>query len=62
MNMEISLVSAHLLLIYGGDPEMIIVCRIISWLIHQFYVTSFVFMFLEALYTYRYYSLFNFPS
>ena len=54
MNIELSLISAHLLLLYGGDPEMVIPCKIISFLIHLFHVTCFVFMFLEALYTYRY--------
>ena len=52
MNMEISLIMAHILLLYGGDPEMIVVCKVISFLIHLFHVTCFVFMFLEALYTY----------
>ena len=52
MNMEMSLISAHLLLLYGGDPEMVIVCKVVSFLIHLFHVTCFVFMFLEALYTY----------
>ena len=52
MNIELSLISAHLLLLYGGDPEMVIPCKIISFLIHLFHVTCFVFMFLEALYTY----------
>ena len=52
MNMEISLIMAHILLLYGGDPEMIGVCKVISFLIHLFHVTCFVFMFLEALYTY----------
>ena len=53
MNMEMSLISAHLLLLIGGDPEMVMVCKVISVLIHMFHVTCFVFMFLEALYTYR---------
>ena len=52
MNMEISLILAHILLLYGGDPEMIVVCKVISFLIHLFHTTCFVFMFLEALYTY----------
>jgi len=52
MNMEMSLISAHLLLLIGGDPEMVMVCKVISVLIHMFHVTCFVFMFLEALYTY----------
>ena len=53
MNMEMSLISAHLLLLLDADPQMLTVCRIVSILIHMFYVTCFVFTFLEALHTYR---------
>ena len=53
MNMEMSLLSAHLLILFDADPQMMNLCRIVSILIHMFYVTCFVFTFLEALHTYR---------
>ena len=52
MNMEMSLLSAHLLILFDADPQMMNLCRIVSILIHMFYVTCFVFTFLEALHTY----------
>ncbi|XP_023330599.1 adhesion G-protein coupled receptor D1 isoform X2 [Eurytemora carolleeae] len=52
MNMEISLIMAHLVYLIPADYSMIWFCRMISILIHMFYTTTFVFMFLEALHTY----------
>lgn len=56
MNMEISLVCAHLSLLVGGriagDHDWMDVCRITSILTHLFFTTTFMFMFLEALHTY----------
>merc|ERR1719347_719424 len=53
MNMEISLVCAHLCLLFSPDPTLSIeLCRMFSILIHFFFTTCFVFMFLEALHTY----------
>lgn len=53
MNMEISLVLAHLCILFSPEPEWDIeLCRIFSILIHLFFTTCFVFMFLEALHTY----------
>jgi len=52
MNMEISLILAHLCLLFPADHSMIEVCRLISILVHLFFTTCFVFMFLESLHTY----------
>lgn len=53
MNMEIALVMAHFCLLFNPGPEAgVELCRIISILIHMFFTTCFVFMFLESLHTY----------
>merc|ERR1719219_228658 len=53
MNIEISLVLAHFCLLFNPGPEGgLELCRIISILIHMFFTTCFVFMFLESLHTY----------
>ena len=52
-NMELSLLLAHLCLlpvgIYENHPEM---CKILSTLIHFFFLACFTFMFLEAIHLY----------
>jgi len=52
MNMEIALILAHLCLLFPADYTQIEICRIISILVHMFFTTCFMFMFLEALHTY----------
>ncbi|XP_050722164.1 adhesion G-protein coupled receptor D1-like [Eriocheir sinensis] len=55
MNMEISLVLAHAMLMFPTSftetPDM---CRVISIFIHYFFTACFMFMFLEALHMYGY--------
>ena len=52
MNMEISLLLAHLCLmpsLYDKNQEA---CRVLSLLMNYFFLTCFSFMFLEAIYLY----------
>ncbi|XP_014678508.1 PREDICTED: adhesion G-protein coupled receptor D1-like [Priapulus caudatus] len=51
MNMEISLLMAHLLL-FIGDPAQPELCKAVSILLHYFFTASFAFMFLEGLHIY----------
>ena len=52
MNMEISLILAHICLLLPPLTEYVEVCKIVSILIHLFFTACFMFMFLESLHTY----------
>jgi hypothetical protein len=52
MNMEISLILAHLCLLLPALYDYPWPCRILSILIHYFFTSAFMFMFLESLHVY----------
>ena len=52
MNMEIALITAHIILIIPSLHDYPEVCKVISILTHFFFTACFMFMFLEALHTY----------
>ncbi len=52
MNMEIALISAHIILLLPSLHKYVTACRILSILVHFFFTACFMFMFLEAVHVY----------
>ena len=52
MNMEISLILAHICLLLPSLYDWPWPCRILSIFIHYFFTTTFMFMFLESVHVY----------
>ncbi|CAG0884539.1 unnamed protein product [Darwinula stevensoni] len=53
MNMEIALALAHVCLLFPSQASSdVVLCRVLSILLHLFFTACFMFMFLEALHMY----------